>query len=151
MKLDGILINGVSLPYNVLDKAVERAKSHKSGVKAVFIYETDWIQEDHVIPDETELSKPDFSEINAEENMHKVMDTNLEYTKSLFAQNNILLETLVLKNPSVSDIAEAMEDVEFIYLDHATFTHPKEVAYVNLSIDELDEKLSSKLKWTDRE
>jgi hypothetical protein len=146
MNFDAVIINGVSLPYHVLEKAINHAKAGKSSIRIVFIYQSNWANEDFTSSHDIRLSIPEFTEMNAEENMDKLIHRNVEYAKTQFAQNDVMLETLIMRNPSVESIAKKMRNVQHIFLDPDTFTHPQEFAYVNFQYSELEEKLSSKIR-----
>ena len=66
MPTDVLLINGVSLPYHVLDKGIQHAKSTGNEIKGVFIYENDDDDDKYRFPSDIELSKADYSHTTAE-------------------------------------------------------------------------------------
>ena len=58
-----LLINGISLPHDLLDKSLLYAKGNKVPVKAVFVYEN--VEEvDYELPAGGDVSKADFSDLN---------------------------------------------------------------------------------------
>jgi len=139
-----ILINGMSLPYQVLDKVLENAKASKKSIKAVFIYENK-DDEDYSEPTNVDVTNADISDSNARKNMEHLVNQNADYVETFFSKKDITSEIVVLKNPTVEDIVAAMKDVEKIYIDHNTYDHPDEFAYVNFSFEELDKELSHKI------
>ena len=141
-----LLINGISLPHDLLDKSLLYAKGNKVPVKAVFVYEN--VEEvDYELPAGGEVSKADFSDSNAAKNLEQVVEHNTSYVQSFFANNEVDTELVVLKNPAFEEISGALKNVEKIFIEHETFTHPDEFAYVNFTFEDLESEISSKIEW----
>ncbi|HUQ65388.1 MAG TPA: hypothetical protein VM101_04505 [Flavitalea sp.] len=146
MKKSAILINGVSLPHHVVDKSVQQAKRSKSLVKVVFIYEN---LEDipPAFPKNEEVSKADLSDANAIKKLEEVIQHNSSYVESNLIQQEVPHEIVILKNPSIDEIAASLKDIDKIFVDHDTFLHPHEFAYVNFSYEDLEEHIATKIQW----
>jgi hypothetical protein len=144
-----LLINGVSLPYHVLDKGVQYAKTSGLPVKAVFIYEnTD--EKDYELPAEAKITNADISEYRAASNLEDLVQHNSSYAETFFQENNVPHEIVVLKNPAIDDISDSLKNADRIFLDHETFTHPDEFAYVNFAFEDLEEQIAGKIEWCKR-
>ena len=141
-----LLINGVSLPYDVLDKSLEFARKDGKPVKSVFIYEN-VDDKDFELPPDAEVSKADFSDSNAARNLEEVVEHNSSYVETFFKNNSIEHELVVLKNPTIEQVADAVKGVDRICIEHSTFTHPDEFAYVNFTLEELQQNISSTIEW----
>ena len=146
MNKTALLINGVSLPYDVLDKGLAHARKSGQSVKAVFVYEN-VDEEDYKLSPAAEVSKADFSESNAAKNLEELVEHNTSYVQTFFTNNNIDCELVVLKNPTIGEISGVLTDVDRIFIDHATFRHPDEFAYIDFTLEELEEQISSKIEW----
>lgn len=149
MKKSAILMNGVSLPHHVLDNGLTYAKSSGSPMKVVFIYEN-IDEEDYKLPEEAKITNADISESNAARNLEELVEHNSSYVDTFFENNNIAHETIVLKNPTIAEIATSLIDTEKIYVDLDTFKHPDEFAYVNFTLEELQEQISGRIVWCRR-
>lgn len=147
MKKSAILINGVSLPHHVIDKAVQQAKKSMEQVKVVFIYEN---TDDKEYPDEL-TSRADISENNAVKNLEELVQHNAEYVKTNFTQHDVQNEIVVLRNPDIEKVAASLSDAEKIFVDHETFVHPDEFAYVNFRFEDLEEQVKTKIEWCRRD
>lgn len=145
--MDVLLINGVSLPYHVLDKGLERANISGNPVKAVFIYEHNGDDENLAAQLEEEMSKADFTDTNAERNLVDLVHHNAAFARTYFARRNIELDAEILTNPTMDDIVAVVEQANKVFLDPETFRHPDESAYVKFDYREFDERLSDKLEW----
>ena len=144
-----LLINGVSLPHDVLDKSLAFAKSNKVPVKAVFIYEN--VDEaDYKLPAVAEVSKADFSDSNAARNLEELVEHNTSYVETFFANNDVRFELAALKNPTIEEISAALNNAERIFIDHETFLHPDEFAYVDFTFEQLEEQIASRIEWCGR-
>ena len=144
-----LLINGVSLPHDVLYKSLAFAKSNSVPVKAVFIYEN--VDEaDYKLPAAAEVSKADFSDSNAARNLEELIDHNTSYVETFFANNGIGFELEVLKNPTIEEISAALANTDRIFIDHETFLHPDEFAYVDFTLEQLEEQIASRIEWCER-
>lgn len=141
-----LLINGVSLPYDVLDKSLEFARKNGIPVKSVFIYENA-DDKDLELPPGAEISKADFSDSNAVRNLEEVVEHNSSYVETFFKNHDIEHELVVLKNPAIEEVADMVKNADCIFIEHATFTHPDEFAYVNFTLEELQQQISSPIEW----
>src|SRR5215213_2592742 len=149
MKKSAILINGVSLPYHVVDKSVLQAKRTKSLIKVVFIYEN--IEDiPFTFPKNEEVSKAELSDSNAVKSLEELIQHNSSYVETNLTQQQVTHEIMILKNPSIDEIAASLEDADKIFVDHDTFLHPDEYAYVNFSYEDLEQHIATKIEWCKR-
>lgn len=146
MDRTALLINGVSLPYDVLDKGLAHAKNNGLSVKAVFVYEN-IDEKDYQLPRAAEISKAEFSESNAARNLEELVEHNTSYVESFFSNNDIDCELVVIKNPTIEEISGAFSDVDRIFIDQQTFMHPDEFAYIDFTLEQLEEQITSKIEW----
>jgi hypothetical protein len=144
-----LLINGISLPYHVLDCSLEAAQKNGTTVKAVFIYEN-IDEKDYELPAAEEISKADLSESNAARNLEDIVQHNSSYVDTFFENNNVAHEIIVMKNPTIEEITAALRDADEIFIDHETFTHPNEFAYVNFTFEDLEDQISGRIEWCKR-
>jgi hypothetical protein len=147
MKKAALLINGVSLPYHVLDKGIELSKNNGNAVKAIIIYQHNDDDDRYIFPSDIEMSKAEFSESNAEKSLHDLITHNEQFVQGYYKRHDAKVETAVLQNPSMEEIAEAVEGYEKVVMDPETYRHPEESAYVNISYDEFSENLASRIEW----
>jgi|RhiMetdeSRZDD1v2_1073273.scaffolds.fasta_scaffold63164_4 hypothetical protein len=150
MKKTTLLINGVSLPYHVLDKALEHAKNNRLPVLAVFIYENIDEKDYKVSPEAEEMSKAELSESNAAKNLEELVQHNSSYVETFFDKNDIVYEVVILRNPTIGEIVNSLKTADQIFIDHDTFTHPDEFAYVNFTLEDLEEQIAAKIVWCKR-
>ena len=149
MKKIALLINGVSLPYDVLDKSLAYAKVNRTPVKVVFIYEN--VEEEEIeLPAGAEMTKADFSDSNAVRHLEDLVGHNSSYVESFFSNHDINYELAVLKNPTIEEIAAALKNVDRIFIEHETFTHPDETAYVNFTLEALEKEIGASIEWCER-
>ena len=142
--IDVLLVNGVTLPYHVLDKGVERNQQEGSAIRVVFIYRNN--KKNYQSSLDAVLTRPAFTERSAEQNLEVLIRSNINYVLSYFKRKNIDIDTKIIPNPSSREIIDMMDDVQFIYLDQKTFTHPQDFAFVGFPYEELNSELSYKLQ-----
>src|SRR5215212_9645629 len=147
MKTAAILINGVSLPYQVLDKGIDHVKETGSSIKAVIIYQNNDDDERYIFPSDIELSKNKFSESDAEKSLLDLITHNQLFINTYYKKHNVVIDTVVLQNPSMKDINLQLSNTDKIFMDPETFRHPEEPAYVNFTYDEFVQKFSPKIEW----
>lgn len=145
MKQHGILINGVSLPFHVIEKGLEQAKLGYA-MKCVLIYQHNDETDSYVISKDVQLNKGDYTDKTAEVHLTALMDHHAEFVKSYFTQRDFGIATTVLANPTIEEIGAAFEDVEKIIFDPETFRRPDESAYVDIAYDDFESQLSNKLE-----
>jgi hypothetical protein len=146
MPTDVLLINGVSLPYHVFDKSIQHAKSTGNEIKGVFIYENDDDDDKYRFPSDIELSKADYSHTTAEKNLVDLIHHNANFVQSYHQRHNIAIQTVILQNPTIDEIVNAVHEAENIFIDPETFRYPDEFAYVNFSYKDITHRLSPKLQ-----
>ena len=149
MKKVALLINGVSLPYHVLDKGLHQAKKDRLFIKVVFIYEN-IDDKGFTYPANAEVSKADLSDSNAVKNLEELIQHNASYVETNYAQHEVPHEIVILRNPSIEEIAGALKEADKVYVDHDTFTHPDEFAYVDFSFKEMEDQIASRIEWCKR-
>lgn len=145
MNTRAILINGVSLPYHVLDKGIQQAKTGHP-MRAVFIYNNEEESEIYIVPADTQLTRAEFTDANARIHLTTLVHHNLDFAKGYFQNKNVDVETVLLPNPTMEEIVDALQDAEKVFIDPDTFNHPEEPAYVSITYEQFDERLSSKLE-----
>lgn len=150
MKKLALLINGVSLPHHVLDKGLQQAKRDISLIKVVFIYEN-IDDKGYTFPENAEVSKADLSDSNAVKKLEELIQNNASYVETNYIQQEVPNEIVVLRNPSIEEIAAALKEADKIFVDHDTFTHPDEFAYVDFSFEEMEDQIATKIEWCKRE
>lgn len=148
MVIDVLLINGITLPYPLLDKGVECNSEGGSTLRVVFIYRNNLRHATKTIeiPADTKLNIPDFTERKAEQNLETLIRTNAHYTKSFFTRKQIAIDTVVMASPSVDNVAEALSDCRHVYVNRDSFAHSKDFAFVDFLYESLLQKLGSKLQ-----
>ena len=147
MKTAILLINGITLPYHVLDSGMERYRTEGSNIKALFIYQNK--DKPFKFSNDVILTKPDFSERTGRLNLETLIQSNVKYTQSYYDRNNIPLETLVIRNPTLQLVINEMESVQCILLDYETFTHPEDFAFVNFAFSNISGHFDAKIKQCD--
>ena len=149
MKKVALLINGVSLPYHVLDKGSQQAKKDNLFIKVVFIYEN-IDDKGYTYPANVEVSKAELSDSNAVKNLEELIQHNASYVETNYTQQEVPHEIVILRNPSIEEIAGALKEADKVFVDHDTFTHPDEFAYVDFSFEEMEEQIVTKIEWCKR-
>ena len=122
MPTDVLLINGVSLPYHVLDKGIQHAKSTGNEIKGVFIYENDDDDDKYRFPSDIELSKADYSHTTAEKSLVDLIRHNAAFVQSYYHRHDISIQTVILQNPTMDEVVNAVDEAENIFIDPKTIT-----------------------------
>lgn len=141
---DVLLINGVTLPYHLLETGLQQALEKQSAIRVIFMYRNK--QKDDQSSIKAVLTRPDFIEYNAHKNLEKLIRSNLVYVMSYFTRYSIAVDIKIVPNPTVRQVIDMMGDVRFIYLDRKTFTHPDDFAFVGFPYSALDAELAPKLQ-----
>jgi hypothetical protein len=151
MKTTALLINGVSLPYHVLDKGIELARNNSNKVKAVIVYQNNDDTDRYVFPSDIEMSKADFSESNAEKSLLELITHNEQFVRGYYKRHDTDVDTVVLQNPSMEDISNEVAEYDKVIMDPETFKHPEESAYVNFPYEQFEDTLSTRIEWCNAE
>jgi hypothetical protein len=146
MPTDILLINGVSLPYHVLDKGIQHAKTTGNNIRGVFIYENDDDDDKYHFPSDIEMSKAVFTQTNAEKSLVDLIQHNAGFVQSYCQRHNISIQTVILQNPSLQQIVSSVDEADNIFIDPETVRYPEEFAYVNVPYKEFNHKFSKRLQ-----
>ena len=149
MNILALLINGVSLPHHVVDKSLHLAMHNKMFIKVVIVFEN-IDEKDYTLPKNIPVSRADLSDSNAAKSMEDLIRHNSEYIESTFIQHKVDYNIIILKNPDIAAIELELKDADKILIDHETFTHPDEFAYINISEKDLTEHIATKIEWCKR-
>ena len=149
MPTDVLLINGVSLPYHVLDKGIQHAKLTGNEIKGVFIYENDDDDDTYRFPSDIEMSKANFTHAEAEKNLVDLIRHNAGFVQSYYQRHNIPIHTVILQNPTIDEIVSSVDEAHNIFIDPETFRYPEEFAYVNYPYKEFNHRLHQRLQCCD--
>ena len=149
MPTDVLLINGVSLPYHVLDKGIQHARSTGNEIKGVFIYENDDDDDTYRFPNDIEMSKAHFTHAEAEKNLVDLIRHNASFVQSYCHRQNIPIQTVILQNPTIEEIVNSVHEADKIFIDPETVRYPEEFAYVNYTYKEFNHRLHQRLQCCD--
>ena len=111
-----------------------------------FIYENDDDDDKYRFPSDIELSKADYSHTTAEKSLVDLIRHNAAFVQSYYHRHDISIQTVILQNPTMDEVVNAVDEAENIFIDPETFRHPEEFAYVNFTFKEITNRLSSKLQ-----
>jgi len=141
-----LLINGISLPYIVIENTIKWAQKAKSGIKVVFMYASKDERHHHHIPLNLPMTKSLLMEVNGEMNLVILIKTHMDYIQKQCNTKQVPVAMVIMKNPVISDIENLVQDVQVIFLDLNTFSHPGDFAYLKFPYESFDQQLLKKVQ-----
>jgi hypothetical protein len=137
MSTGAILINGVNLPYHVIDKAIEWAKDNQSSLRALFIFKSSKNAEDYGFPSDIERAETLISENEADAELERLVIHNMRFTEKQVKLHGIQIKTEYLKDPSLDEVRSSLSGTGILFIDPDNFKHPEDLANVDISYDDL--------------
>lgn len=118
-------------------------------IKALFIYENDDDDDKYHFPSDIEMSKAVYTHVEAEKNLVDLVRHNAAFVQSYYRRHNIIIQTVILQNPTMDQIVNAVNEAENIFIDPETYRYPEEFAYVNYNYREFEHRFHHKLQGCD--
>ena len=141
MKTILIILNGIRLPFHVIDFAISRAKENTSEIYALFLKGGHEQSKGYIFPSDlgsTEIGASDSQALKEDET---IIYDNMKMVRSMVEAEKIPYREILRTNASLAEIATISEDADLIVLDE-NFDHVTLLGDKKVSLKGLMEKIS---------
>jgi hypothetical protein len=117
MKTICIIINGINLPYNVIDYAVAEAKKNSSEIHAIFLKGTHEPSKGYGYPSDLPATETWVSDEEAVNDDEKLISDNMKLLKQMIEDEKISYHSALLTKASVDELAEITATADLVVVD----------------------------------
>ena len=145
MKTILIILNGIRLPFHVIDFAISRAKENTSEIYALFLKGGHEQSKGYIFPSDLGSTEGGASDTQALKEDETIIYDNMKMVRSMVEAEKIPYRETSRTNASLSEIATISEDADLIVLDE-NFDHATLLGDKKVSLKGLMEKISKPIE-----
>lgn len=117
MKTIVVIINGISLPYNAIDYAIEEAKKNSCGVHVLFLKGTTEPPKGYFYPSDLRTIETGASDKESAREDEKIIGDNMKLVKELIEDEKIPFTSTLKTNASINEVAASITRADLILVD----------------------------------
>jgi hypothetical protein len=117
MKTIAIIINGINLPYHVIDYAINKAKKMSSEIFALFLKGKHEPPKGYGYPSDLSTTETWESEEEAINEDEKLISDNMKMVRQMIENEKIFYNSVLKTNASIEDITEITTAADLIVID----------------------------------
>jgi len=136
-----IIINGISLPYRVIEYAVVKAKENSSEIFALFLKGKHEPSKGYGYPSDLPTTETWTSDKEAVSDDEKIIEGNVLLVKKLVEDEKISFRSVLKTNASLKEVIETSESADLIVVDEK-FDKPPLLGESKFSLKDLRKKVS---------
>ena len=141
MKTILIILNGIRLPFHVIDFAISRAKENTSEIYALFLKGGHEQSKGYIFPSDLGSTETGVSDAEVLKEDETIIYDNMKMVRSMVEAEKIRYREILKTNASLTEIATISEDADLIVLDE-NFDHATLLGDKKVSLKGLMEKIS---------
>jgi len=141
MKTVLVILNGIRLPFHVIEFAISRAKEDSSEIFALFLKGGHEQSKGYIFPSDLGSTETGGSDSEALMEDETIIYDNMKIVRSMVEAEKIPYREILRTNASLSEIATISEDADLIVLEE-NFDHVTLLGDEKVSLKKLMEKTS---------
>ncbi|SRR6266498_2741388 len=141
MKTILIIINGISLPFHVIDYAIEKAKRESYRIFALFLKGTKEPPKGYVFSSDLGTTETWTSETDAIKDDEKIILENMKLVKEMVDNEKISYRSTLKTNATIDDIIEISKTAHLIVVDE-NFDEMSLLSDNKISLKDLKDKIT---------
>src|SRR6266487_1899210 len=141
MKTIFIIINGISLPFHVIDYAINKAKKESYEIYALFLKGSSEPSKGYLFPSDLSTTETWTSEADAVKDDEKIISENMKLIKEMVEDEKIHYRSALKTNASIEEVIEMSTSMDLIIVDE-NFDEMFLLSDNNLSLKDLKDKIS---------
>ena len=145
MKTILIILNGIRLPFHVIDFAISRAKENTSEIYALFLKGGHEQSKGYIFPSDLGSTETGVSDAEVLKEDETIIYDNMKMVRSMVEAEKIPYREILRTNAPLSEIATISEDADLIVLDE-NFDHATLLGDKKVSLKGLMEKISKPIE-----
>ena len=145
MKTLLIILNGIRLPFHVIEFAISKAVENRCEIFALFLRGGHEQSKGYLFPSDLRTAEHWASDSQALNEDETIISDNMKMVRSMVETEKIPYREIVRTNASLSDIASISEEADLIVIDE-NFDHPTLLSDKKVSLKELKKKISKPIE-----
>ena len=141
MKTVLIILNGIRLPFHVIEFAISRAKENSGEICALFLKGGHEQSKGYIFPSDLGSTEIGVSDAEVQNEDEKIIYDNMKIVRSMIEAEKIPYREILRTNAPLSEIATISEDADLVVVDE-NFDHLTLLADKKVSLKGLLEKIS---------
>src|SRR6266540_2127382 len=141
MKTIYIIINGISLPYKVIDYVIEEAKKNSMGIYALFLKGSNEPSKGYLYPSDLRTIETGISDKEAIKEDEKIIADNVRLVRELVEDAEIPFTSILKTNASIDEVAALSDTADLIVVDE-NFDEMSLLSDNKISLKDLKKKIS---------
>ena len=112
-----VLLNGIQMPYHVIEYAIEWAEQNSGSIHVILLKSSEEVEVSYPFPSDLNLAETRTNKSNARQDDEEILSTNTQLIKEMAEQRNIActFETIIDAQPG--DVAEASSHAAVLAID----------------------------------
>jgi hypothetical protein len=141
MKTIVVIINGIYLPYNVIDYAIEKAKKNSAEIFALFLRGAREPSKGYGYPSDLPTTETWVSDEEAVNDDEKLISDNMKLAKQMIEDEKISYRSALSTNASIDEVAKITATADLIVVDE-NFDEMFLLGDYKISVNDLKDKIS---------
>ena len=142
MKSICILINGISLPYDLVNYAIKEAKKSPSQIHAIFLKGTREPPKGYIYPSDLRTIESSVSDVDAIHEDEVIISDNIELVRKLIEDENLNFSSTIKTNASVCEVYEMCNNADLVLVEK-NFDEMSLLSDNKVSLKDLQRKIHS--------
>ncbi len=139
MKTILFIVDGISLPFHVIEQAIKKAKEGGYSVSGLFLKGEEEPAVGYAFPSDMKAAENLTTETEAVQEDEKIIMYNMELVKSMMDLKNVSYNNMYFTNPSAEKVATLASAYNFVIIDAAF--DKKALLSSNLTLNDLTETI----------
>lgn len=111
------MINGLDMPYHVIDRAITIAKEKKSRLMGIFLRGKGERREGYAFPSDLDAAEKGISEGETLEQDKEIISHNSEVISRMAQFDGIDFESKIIEDPKMEDLIQISEGADLVVVD----------------------------------
>lgn len=117
MKTICVILNGIKIPYHVINFAINKAKKESYGIFALFIKSMAEPSKGYLYPSDLQTIENSISDEESVKEDEQIIADNMKLVKKMVDDESISYRALMKTNASIKDVKKIVADVDLIAID----------------------------------
>ena len=117
MKIIFVILNGVHLPYHVIDYAIEKSRINNAELYALFLKGRHEHSEKYIFPSDLGNTEIRGSDDEAMKEDEEIISENMKVVQDMAEAKNIPFQSVLITNASIDEIKSITEEASLIIVD----------------------------------
>jgi hypothetical protein len=141
MKTILMILNGINLPFHVIDFVIDKAKKESYKIYALFLKGTQEPPKGYLFPNDLATTETWTSDSDAIKDDEEIISENMKLVKEMIEDEKILYTSTLKTNASVDDVVEVSRTADLVVVDQ-NFDEVYLLSDEKISLKDLRDKIT---------